>query len=249
MTSDQKLLEFLRGQFPQGSRIKIKETHTPDLTPGDMGTLDSIDDEGIFRIQCDNGRKLGLTLGKDQFQVLPPVTTTLKLYMPLTGDLFERNEYGDWEEEPTELNGRELLEYEDGIFAALIKYRAPEEAERGLMNWYDEQDTVNDKVRSALFTAEVRDGRIWGVAECRVAGTLSPEELDVLKEYLSGQASDGWGEGFEQQAIEVGYGVKLNVHLWSSDNGWSIQTEQGLFAQKPAQYEENGPQIGRMTLG
>jgi hypothetical protein len=107
----------------------------------------------------------------------------------------------------------------------------PEEAERGIMHWYDEADTVNDKVRSVVFKAENRNDQLWGVAECRVAGSSSSEELDTLKEYISGQASDGWGEGFEQRELETDEG-EMYVHLWNFGNDWSIQTEEELFEQQ-----------------
>ena len=119
----------------------------------------------------------------------------------------------------------------------------PEETERGLMRWYGKDDSLDAKVRSAVFTVEARGGRLWGVAECRVVGELTSGELAELKDYISGQAADGWGEGFEQREIPVD-GGELYVHLWNSEN-WSIRTEQERFSQQVA---EGLPELCFSTL-
>ena len=225
-------LEFLRDQFLAGSRVQTWGLDDPVNTRKEAGTLDRIDDEGRFHVRQSDGGERILALGEEMFSVHPPEPTLLKLYMPLTASFYGRNEWGDWDETGEEWDGRTLLDYEDRILAAMVRNRTPEEAERGLMHWYD-KDSLDAKVHSAEFTVEARNGQLWGVAECQVIGQLSTEELTSLKDFLSGQAADAWGEGLEQQAIRVD-GGELYVHLWQID-GWSIQTEAERFGQTQAQ--------------
>ena len=228
---NKRMLEFLRKQYPVGTRIELEEMNDPysPVPPGTRGTLEYIDSQGTFQVKWDNGSGLGLIPGEDSFKMLPPEHTTLKLYMPLTAEITEPDEYGDWDAEPYTIEGSDLVGYESVISSALKKNRLPEEAERGLMNWYHEQDTVNEKVKSVEFDAEYREGQLWGVAKCEISGKLEEEEIETLKEYITSQAADGFGEGFEQQDIDIMEGI-LNVHLWNSDN-WDIKTEEERFGE------------------
>ena len=243
---DRKMVKFIQEQYPPGTRIRLNSMNDPfaPVALGTEGVVQLVDDAGQLHMKWDNGRTLAIIPGEDSFTVLPPKLETLKLYMPLTADFYEPNEYGDLDENGVTLEGEELCGYESQIAAALVKSRMPEETERGVMYWYDEADSVNRKVHSAIFAVEERSGQLWGVAECRVAGKLNAEELETLKEYLSGQMSDGWGENFEQQEIRVNGGDELYVHLWNCDN-WSIQTEQEQFGQK---FAEGLPELCFSTL-
>lgn len=234
-------LAFLRQQFPEGSRIKLREMRDDPcpVKPGSMGTLYHIDDSGTFHTKWDDGRELGLVLGQDSFSVLPPPVHMLRLYMPMTATYYDEE---DGLEVNITMDSREAAEYAPQIIAALQKERSwmereadsQEEAERGLMAYHGKDDGVNEKVLSYFFTAEVRDGRLWGVAECKVRGTLTVEEMQSLIDDIGGQASDGFGEGFEQREIQAGDGLELYAHLYQCE-GWTIMAEQDCFDPEFAQ--------------
>ena len=235
----------LREQYPVGSRIRLIQMNDPyhPVPPGTKGTLVAIDDLGTFHVNWDNGRGLGLVPGEDQFEVTP--LETLKLYMPLSARIHERSEWGELDDWGTEMDSRDLLPYESQINWAMRDNDLPDEKTRGLMHWYEDKDGVNRKVHSAFFTVENRDGRLWGVAECKVAGTLEAEELETLRDYLAGQASDGWGEGFEQRPLITADRGELYVSLWNSDR-WSILTEEERFGSGLSHDEE---QTGGIAIG
>jgi hypothetical protein len=134
-TISREWLEFMREQYPVGSRVTLREMKDPyaPVEPGMTGTLKAIDDIGTFHVDWDNGRMLGLVIGEDSFSIRPPAPTLLRLYMPMTADCYERNKWGDLDDEPLELDSRQALQYADNIAAALGREFHPEEAERGLM--------------------------------------------------------------------------------------------------------------------
>lgn len=241
MNQHPEWVKFMREQYPPGTRIRLVEMRDPyaPVPPGTEGTVVQIDDACQFLMNWDNGRTLSLIPGVDRFSVIPQPLQTLKLYMPLTVTTYERNQWGDLEDDPVELCSHDILKHQDNILAAMLRERVRDEVERGLMKYYHGEDSVNDKVQSLVFTAEKVGCELMGVAECRVRGELTQEELELLKEYASGQASDGFGEGLEQRPIKTAEG-EIYISLWSSGKSWSIQTQDELARSR---------QMGGMTLG
>ena len=237
MTTFQKYVQFLRTQFPPGSRVLLTSKGNPEspVDNGAQGTLAKIDSAGRFLVNWDTGQHTALHLEDDKFRLFQPEPMELKLYFPLTADLYTRNEWGDFEDDPEELTGRDLTPYLGDIQNALEKNLLPEEQGRGMMQWYSVEDALAWKVKSAFFGVEEQDGVLWGVADCQILEPLENEELKNLTDYLSLQASDGWGEGFEQRPISLDR-AELYVHLWQGQN-WEMS--QGALTQ-----QEESPQMG-----
>lgn len=157
-------------------------------------------------------------------------TTELKLYSPLLAELFE----ADPDEEPgcgsQILTGENLTGFQAVIRQGIEDERMPGEAERGLMTYFDGSESVDEKVASINIDVEEVDGELFGVAVCKVKGRLSPGELEELKEFCTGQYSDGWGEGYEQRPRRTDYG-SLYVSFWDC-NGFFLRTRDELEAAK-----------------
>lgn len=139
----------------------------------------------------------------------------MKFYSPLTADFFpnepdyEDEFYDEYEGCP--LDGHDLLQYADAVDEAVKKDIADFNGD--LMQYYHEDDSVRSKVVSAVPSVEICGNKLCGCLTVELKETLLDDEQTVLCNYISGQYSDGWGEGFEQREIDVGDG-KLYVHFW-----------------------------------
>lgn len=132
-----------------------------------------------------------------------------------------------WENYADDRDGRYALPFKDQVLGLIKRFELPEEAERGLMQWYREQDSVNEKVLSARPTVEAIDGELMGVMVCCVKGELTADERSLLNDYVSGQMSDGLGESLEQREIKTDDG-EIYVSFWNNGNSWKISTAEEL---------------------
>ena len=142
----------------------------------------------------------------------------MKFYSPLTADFFpnepdyEDEFYDEYEGCPQD--GHELLEYETAIRDAVEN--DTRDFGGDLMQYYHEDDSVRSKVVSAVPSVEICGNKLCGCLTVELKETLLDDEQTVLCNYISGQYSDGWGEGFEQRDIRVDDGT-LAVHFWQED--------------------------------
>ena len=139
----------------------------------------------------------------------------MKFYSPLTADFFPNDtedlgdDYSEYEGCP--LDGHDLLQYADAVDEAVKKDIADFNGD--LMQYYHEDDSVRSKVVSAVPSAKICGNKLCGCLTVELREPLNEGEQAALCDYISGQYSDGWGEGFEQRDIRVEDG-KLYVHFW-----------------------------------
>ncbi len=105
---------------------------------------------------------------------------TLRLFSPLFLHIYRKNEWGDLGDYREDLTAGEVLEYEDEILAHIEKEKLPDEGERGLAVYLN--DDLSQKVHSINPTVEEWNGELWGVTEVQTHGTLSLSELAELTE-------------------------------------------------------------------
>ena len=158
-------LDFLRNQFPAGSRIQTWELDDPRNTLEEAGTLEHIDDSGRFHVRQSDGGECVLTLGEEMFSVHPPESTQLKLYMPLTASFYARNEWGDWDETGEEWDAERFWIMRTGSWVHGVEPGAggggagPHALVR--------QGVPGRQGALRRVYGRARGGRLWGVAECQ----------------------------------------------------------------------------------
>ena len=144
---------------------------------------------------------------------------------------------------PDEFSGFDLADYEEAIQSALQDSFGGTDGD--LMLYFSEQQDpgVKAKVLSAIPSVEIQGGELIGCTTVKLRNPLTEPEMQDLQEYLKGQFSDGWCEGFEQQEIHTGDGV-LFVHFWEAP--FSFEVEQVRSAE-PAR-ETPVPKRPKMKL-
>lgn len=84
---------------------------------------------------------------------------------------------------------------------------------------YIDNDSLRQKLLEGYMRLDIQEDELVAVIEYKAVKRLSKAELEELREYTSGQLSDGIGEGLEQQLIYN----KYYVSTWTSNNNVTIK--------------------------
>ena len=158
-------------------------------------------------------------------ETIEPVTEPIHLinaryYCPLILSVFERNEYGDLENECYDYDGHEAARYEDEIRSLIEGEHSYDGCDARSMATYQK----NPKVRAVQFDVQEIRGTLYGCIHVDLSAPLTVSEEKELKDWLTGQCSDGFGEGLGQREFDVDEGI-ATIGFWNCENNYFMKNE------------------------
>lgn len=173
-------------------------------------------EEYILHDQLDTKEELYELLTELKEAEAPIVTT---FYCPLTGQIHDEEDGG-----MNDVDGRFLSDYISEIEEKLEHEQNPDFE---IADYITDHPTANAKLKMARWSVEEIGGVLYGRIDCRSAEAFTSEEIEAIKDGISGQNSDGFGEGFEQREISTDEG-DLYVSFWHSGDDYFIHTQEEM---------------------
>ncbi len=151
-----------------------------------------------------------------------------KLYCPLTFRVDPDDPCDDYDE----VDSANYIGYDHEINAAVRDdlYSDEVAVERGLAAYFHDEN-LDKKVFSAMPRVETRNDDIYGVITVKSYGELNRTEMIDLIGDLTGQFSDGFGEGFEQRPVTLG-GDDVYISFWDCDDDYFLKPECEAFPEQ-----------------
>lgn len=141
----------------------------------------------------------------------------LKFYYPLFGHIHD-----SWENCDYDISSEQLTAHQELLEERMKEYQLCNG--EGMEQFFDSNADVQSKLKSIVWGFEEYDGKLYGVTTVNLTDEIDDKGISDLKNWISGQNSDGLGEGFEQQDFDIDEG-RLSVSLWDF-NGYFIYTEE-----------------------
>lgn len=185
----------------------------------------------VQNASADIKEKLTEKIAADRYDSLPELVADIRqmiydagpvkqtYYCPLTAELVDEDDYS------STVSNRFLRDYAEMIREAVDQER--DRDDQDMAEYYHGDDGLKSKLASMVWGVELYRGRLFGKIDCSFKEALTPAEEELLKDYITGQNSDGWGEGFEQRPLETEDG-DLYVSFWNSGDDYSIMTHDEL---------------------
>ena len=200
-------------------------------------------DEEISDVPEEHREYLESNLVNEQYsdvdELFNDIKATTKFFAPVKMSFFcpLAGSINDHEGDYYDADGAILTENIDKIEDAI---RSEQARELKMGEYISDHADIKGKVLFAEWSVEEHYGALYGKIDCYLSEELSPEETERLKDAITGQNSDGLGEGFEQREIHIDEG-DLYVSYWQSGDEYFLHTED--------EFDEYLSQIGGMRFG
>ena len=200
-------------------------------------------DEEISDVPEEHREYLESNLVNEQYsdvdELFNDIKATTKFFAPVKMSFFcpLAGSINDHEGDYYEADGAILTENIDKIEDAIMSEQS---RELKMGEYISDHADIKGKVLFAEWGVEEHYGALYGKIDCYLSEELSPEETERLKDAITGQNSDGLGEGFEQREIHIDEG-DLYVSYWQSGDEYFLHTED--------EFDEYLSQMGGMRFG
>ena len=200
-------------------------------------------DEEISDVPEEHREYLESNLVNEQYsdvdELFNDIKATTKFFAPVKMSFFcpLAGSINDHEGDYYDADGAILTENIDKIEDAI---RSEQARELKMGEYISDHADIKGKVLFAEWSVEEHYGALYGKIDCYLSEELSPEETERLKDAITGQNSDGLGEGFEQREIHIDEG-DLYVSYWQSGDEYFLHTED--------EFDEYLSQAGGMRFG
>ena len=144
---------------------------------------------------------------------------TETFYFPLVGNIEEDCD------EPYEVDNSYLRSFECDIRQLLQKEQDLDGT--NMKDYFYDDDNAQKKMVSCKWDVVERDRTLYGKVEFRLKEPFTDEEKVAVKEWVTGQNSDGLGVGFEQRPIETEDG-DLYVSMWNDGDDYFMYDEDEM---------------------
>lgn len=146
--------------------------------------------------------------------------TSLTFYCPLTAFL-DKGEGEDY----IPVSSWYIADNRASIEDKLYEEQMPDLGD--MAEYLGEHSEFGNKLLYAVWELEEINGELYGKIDCYLKEALSEEETEKLRQAITGQNSDGFGEGFEQRPIKTEDG-ELYVSFWHPGSDYFLYTKSEM---------------------
>lgn len=176
--------------------------------------------EGLYKYEFRSGAEYTYATLEENEGIDESELIKMRFYFPL----YAQMEF-DEGKEPCNVDTDYILANMNEVETELQKYTSLDDI--NMVEYYDENSSIKDKLVSMDWEIREINDTPYGYVNVVLNAPLNDSEVDELKDWISGQNSDGLGEGFEQRRIETDDG-SLFVSFWDSEKDYFIYTQEEM---------------------